>query len=1473
MSLCPRCKFENPAGFAFCGHCGAPLTQTQLPIGKPSQPSGLTGANFDHLRAYLPPQLVEALRFDPISPPLKLLEECLDHLTDLLAIIVTHLPVYLIERLFCQPVAGRADGQFLTGTLIFADISGFTAMSERLSHIGREGAEEITAIVNRYFRSMLAILRAHRGQLIKFGGDALLGLFLEPESTTRAVQAAMQMQATMSEFTQVSTSQGVFPLRMKVGVHKGRFFAAQLGTTEGMEYALLGKDVNRTAITESAAVAGQVLLDADTVQAISVPCRATPAPQNPAYLVVEEIASAPPHPTDPTDYDPLHRLPTLEPHLDDLQRAVAYLDAVTPYLPAGLLTRIVGSFSAGFTRTEAITLEGEHRLVSNLFANIHGLGEIVDRLGPGRESEIVSAINRYFTATANSIRRFGGTINKMDLYDQGDKLLAIFGAPVAHEDDAERAIRAALAIQHTIPEINHELSTQAGLADLRLAQRVGISTGYVFAGYVGTDWRHEYTVMGDEVNLAARLMSVARPGTILVSSDIRRKVQALFDLMPQGEVRLKGKSAPVPVFTVEKPRAVPEPLRGIKGMRSPLVGRGDEWERLLQAIARLRDGQGQIISVVGEAGLGKSRLIAELRQQCTGNDSPPPTLTWIEGRCLSYTEAVSFRLFQEIVQKIVGVQPDDSEAEAWSKLRAIWAEIQKTQRENSTFRFREEILPYIANFLNLSLPPAFQEKVRYLDAEALQRRTFVAIHSLLNTLATPERPLVIVMDDLQWIDQASTELLNYSMSLVETAPIMLILLYRPERSKRCWQIHERIHREFLHHALEILLQPLKPSDSQQLLTNLVNIEDWPSSVQNMILDRTEGNPLYVEEVIRTLIDDHILVQTPDERWQINQERVRDLESFTVPDTLQGVLMARLDRLEEPCRLASQLAAVIGRVFSFDILAHIVPENGAKLTLSLVRLQQHETIRETQRVPEIVYTFKHALMQEVCYRSLLARIRRFYHRQIAGYIEQYRSTGHRDVESNIPLIAHHAFAGCDWPRALKYQMLAGRQAQKLFANQEAIDHFQKALQSAQEIPAEKTIEQRCSIHTALGEVLITTSQYDTALNHLGEALNLSVAQGATDHQAIVCNQLARLYELRGEYSLAFEWIEQGLAALAGEENTIAAELLLRAGFINTRQGQYDLAFEQCQHGLRIAEGLGELSTLARAYNLLGHIARLRGQSTQAIEHFQHAFTLHRQAGDLHGQATMHNQIANAYFDMGQWQKAEDHYRQARSIFDQMGDLYLHAVITNNLGGIARNQGRLTEALMLYQDGLKTLERIGGSPWVLGVFHMNIGATLIRLDQLSEALQHLNICQDYYQQAQARDFLPEMHRYFAEVALRRDDLATALDHAEQALQLARTLDMRGEEGIAMRLLGEIALAQADLERAQKYLQDGLALLREIGDEYEAACSQLIEAKIALAMGNWEAADDALEQCTSVFQQLNASYDLELIESLRFTTRHID
>jgi class 3 adenylate cyclase/predicted ATPase len=1441
-SPCPRCGFENPPGFAFCGKCGMSLETTQE--------DRLTTTDLDRLRTYLPPSLIEALQFDRVSPPPRLLEECTTQLSELLKTIHTLLPPYLIEQVIQDPTPGKTGGQFVDGTLLFADISGFTAMSERLSRIGREGAEEITAIVNRYFSTMLSILRDHAGQLVKFGGDALLGLFPEPDSATRAVQAAQRMQAAMDDFDQTQTSQGVFALQMKVGVHKGRFFAAQLGTAQGsdrggrMEYALFGADVNATAATESAAVAGQILLDQATCKAITVPYQAVPASSNSPYIVIEKIASAP---TFSFSHSPVTS-PLPEHTVDGLRRAVERLDALTPYLPAGLLSRIVND-------PHAASLEGGYRPVAVLFANVHGLGEITDRLGPGQEGPIVTALNQYFIAMENSIQRFGGVINKIDLYDHGDKLMALFGAPVAHEDDGERAVRAALAMQEAMSDITCSLPTQTGISDLCLEQQIGISFGYVFAGYVGTSWRHEYTVMGDEVNLGARLMSVAESDSIVVSSDVRRKVQALFDLTPQGEVELKGKSAPTPIFSVVGPRAIPEPLRGLKGMRSPLVGRQAEWEQLLAAMNQLPLGRGQIVSVVGEAGLGKSRLVAELRQTCTTSEDLKD-IPWIEGRCLSYTESVSYRPFQEIVQKLFDIQPDDSEAEAWGKLR--------DGLENKIAPAEIEVtLPYLANFINLQVGEALQEKVRYLDAEALQRRTFLAINTLIEAQAS-ESPLVLALEDIHWIDQASLELLEHLIPLVNRAPLMFILLYRQERTKRCWQIHEKIAREFVHCATTISLRHLAPDDGQRLLTNLVGIERWPAKVRELILNRAEGNPLYIEEVIRSLIDDRTLVRDDSGQWHISNDL--KIETIIVPDTLQGVLMARLDRLDEPSRWTAQLASVIGRVFPFDVLTHIAPENGAKLDQTLVRLQQHETVRETQRIPELLYTFKHTMMQEVCYTSLLARVRRLYHRKVASYLETGRSAGRRDAESNVPLIAHHAFLGQDWPRALSYQLAAGQQAQKLFANHEAIDHLEKALESAEHLPSSETSAQRQAIHAALGELLTTTGQYEHALAHLDQALSLAAERNDQDARAHACRWLAQLHELRSEYAPAIEWIQQGLVALGGRDAAETAELLITAGLINTRQGDHDNALNQCQKSLQIAQQLGELTVLARAYNLLGHITLLRGASANAIEHFQQALDLYQRAGHIQRAAMVYNQIANAHFNLGQWQEAEPNYRHAREIFDQIGDVYNRVFADNNLGGIALNQGQLDEALDFYREALRALEQIGGSPYVMGALHMNLGHTFVRRGEIEAAYQHLYTSQDYYEQAQSRDFLSEMHRYFAEAALLTGDLSEAQAQGEQALALARELDMHGEEGCALHVLGRIATAQEEADEAERLLKESLSIGEEVGDEYEAARIRLSLARLYAAQGERQETLAMLDHCMQTFERLGAALDLAAAHALR-------
>jgi class 3 adenylate cyclase/tetratricopeptide (TPR) repeat protein len=1436
---CQQCGFESPDGFAFCGKCGRSLT---------AELSRLNLADLDHLRGYLPAPLIEALQYDLVSPPPHVLAQCLAHCKNLTETTLSHLPAYVAEQVIANPTPGQTGGKFVDGALLFADISGFTPMSERLSRIGREGAEEVTGIINRYFGVMLDILQAYGGQLVKFGGDALLSLFADPAGATRAALAAIRMQAAMADFTQVKTSQGIFPLRMKVGLRSGRFFAAQVGSAENMEYALWGRDVNAAALAEAAAEAGQICLDATTLAAIDLPCQA--ASIGPNYFNLSQVAED----SQRTFASrPMLSLPFSQadqPAVTDLRQAVRFLDALTPYLPAGLLPRLA--------QGQILGMEGEYRLVAVLFANVLGLSSLVDQLGPGHEREIVGILNRYFVAASDAIRRFGGVINKLDICDHGEKLLAFFGAPVAHEDDAERAVRAAQAMHQA-------------LASQSLSQKIGSSFGFVYAGYIGNAWRREYTVMGDEVNLAARLMSVTEMGNVTVSQAVQRKVQATFHLTGRGSVALKGKSAPVPAYTVNTPRAIPEPIRGLKGMTSPLVGREKEWAQLLAALQRAVAGRGQIVSITGEAGLGKSRLVAELKTFVTQakalgsvfdmgepNDVSlavsPHNARLIQVSCPSYSETSPYFPFRQILAQIFGLLADDDDSAAWSKLHQEGARWFAPE-------MRAEVLPYLGQLLGLPLGE-MAERVRHLDAEALQRRIFLAVRQVFAAYAAPEAPtLIVVMDDIHWIDQASQALLEFLLPLSDRLPLMWVLLYRPERTDASWQVHERIMREFAHCATWIALEPLTAESSLALLGNLVQESGWPFEIQAALIQRTEGNPLYMEEVLRAWMNGGALRQTGDGSWQLGQEA----DVAQVPDTLQGVMMSRLDRLDEPSRRSAQIASVVGRSVPFDVLMNVVPINSLNIGECLTHLQQLEVLLEEMRHPELVYSFRHGMMHQVCYGSLLMSARRAYHRKIAEYIENERLFGWHEAENQYTLIAYHAFAGQDWRRALRYQRLAGEQSQRAFANQEAIQHFQAALDSADHLPPDETQTSRLQIHAALGELLTTTGQYDQAEQHLRVALEIARACSDCQIETRACRWLARAYELRGDYSAAMEWITCGLAAASDETGIEITQLRLIAGLIHSRQGNLEQALTECQAALVTAEAHGELAALARAHLLRTQIDLQRGESRTAIANAQRALALYVEAGDLGGQATAHNQIANAYFNTGQWTDADHAYRQALTTFEQLGDVYNQAFANNNLGEIALNQGRYEDALAFYQAALQGVQRIGGSTYVLGVLHNNLGAAYIRLNKLEQAYAELDVSRSAFEQAQSRDILPELHRHLAEAAWAAHNSVKAEALAQRSLALARELEMQNEAAITLRLLGEISLAQNQTEVAKECIFESLRILDELGEEYQAARTRLALAHWLIVAGQIDAARQELTACQVIFTRLDAAPDSQAAQAL--------
>jgi tetratricopeptide (TPR) repeat protein len=531
------------------------------------------------------------------------------------------------------------------------------------------------------------------------------------------------------------------------------------------------------------------------------------------------------------------------------------------------------------------------------------------------------------------------------------------------------------------------------------------------------------------------------------------------------------------------------------------------------------------------------------------------------------------------------------------------------------------------------------------------------------------------------------------------------------------------------------------------------------------------------------------------------------------------------------------------------------------------LQEQEIVRESTRTPQLVYVFNHAMMQEVCYRSLLTRTRRVYHRRIAEYLSREEMIDRDEPESGYPFIAYHAFVGQDWPRALRYQMLAGLRAQKLFANEAAIDHFLKALQSAEWLPQDSVAGQRLQAECALGELLTTTGRYDAALEHLRQARSLAIQQHDQETEARACRWLARLYELRSEYSTAVEWIQKGMVVLEGRETVEMTQLLLIAGLINTRLGNYDIALDQCETSLRVAEKLGEVAVLARSYTLLGHLSRLRGASAMAVWYFQRGLDLYGIAGDINGQAIAHDLIATAEFHIGQWLEAERHYLRAHEIFALIGNKYSLALADNNLGGIALNQGRLDEALDFYRRALRSLEQMGESLYVQGALHVNLGHTFVRRGEAEAAYQHLQIAESYFEQAQTRDYwLPEMHRHFAEAAMLSDDLAGAEAQAQKALDLARELSMRNEEGNSLRVLGKIACVRDDHGKAERYLTESVGILLEIHDDYEWARSLLVLAQLRFAQGQVAKSSNALERCSPVLARLGARLEMAEVHALR-------
>lgn len=658
-------------------------------------------------------------------------------------------------------------------------------------------------------------------------------------------------------------------------------------------------------------------------------------------------------------------------------------------------------------------IQGERKPVTILFTDIVGSTTLAEKLDPEEWKEIVNGAHRRVSA---AVYRYEGTIAQL----LGDGVLAFFGAPVTHEDDPVRAVRAALEVQDAIHGYTEEL--RGYVDDFRM--RIGVNTGTVVIGNVGSDMHMEYLAIGDAVNLAARLQSVAQPGRVLISESTARLCRSAFELYPLGEIAVKGRAEPVKVFEVVGSKAVLSSGRGLEGVSSALVGRDRELILLNGALGRLMEGHGQIVTVLGEAGIGKSRLVEEAKQHIT---AAPTALQWLEGRALSYGQTSPFSMPSQLIRNDLGLAEADPEAKVKVALRrrlAAWP------GERSG-----EVSPYLARLMGLGLEGEAAQRLQGLDGETIKRQTILSLVEYFAQVAR-EKPTVLVFEDLHWADPSTLEALEELLRLTDRVPLMILMLMRGERDHRSWRIKLEAETNYEHRYTELYLKALSSDDSNRLLSQLLEVRDLPDSLRQLILERAEGNPFYLEEIVRSLVEQGAVTREGD-AWRTTDQILQ----VTIPDTLQGVLLARIDRLEEDVRRTLQMASVIGKSFLFRLLERIADAEH-QLDEHLAQLQRADLVREKTRRPELEYIFKHSLTQEAAYNSLLIERRREFHRKVGQALEQLFPERREEF---LGLLAHHFDAAGDLAKAIEYLIQAGDKERLGEEHTEAIASYRRALE--------------------------------------------------------------------------------------------------------------------------------------------------------------------------------------------------------------------------------------------------------------------------------------------------------------------------------------------------------------------------------------------------------------------------------------------
>ncbi|HEX6387042.1 MAG TPA: tetratricopeptide repeat protein, partial [Anaerolineae bacterium] len=1168
--------------------------------------------------------------------------------------LAAYIPATLVRRILTGALPTPGKPHSLRAATLFSDISGFTAMSEELASDGPRGAEELNRVLLVTFTAMIDVIHEMGGAVSHFYGDAMSVYFPETDgrAARRALACAQMMQQLMlTSFGRVVTSrprgkQAFFDLTIKIGVGYGTCQELVVGDPErALEFVLVGPAVDEAATAEKCARSGQVVASQAIMEQAGLAANA-PAAGNGYYL----LETAVPKP----DARPI--LTWADYSSAELARLA---EIVKPFIPPAISKRL---------QTAGLGALAEHRPVSSLFVEFDYV-EDEDESSAIETAEMGGQLHHYYQWASRVVARFGSTnarVNRILTGDKGNQLHIIFGAPIA-PDAPEQAIRCALALQRERP-------------DFISVQRIGLATGKVFAGPVGAADRCEYTIVGHIVNLSARLAQVCENGAVLTDSITADRVRQGIDIEALPPVQLKGRQTTMVPYRVLGERATTAQLQAyIDRWERPLVGREAELDMLLGAMDAALRGTGGMAALVGPTGVGKSRLLANgVRHWLEAGG------TGLVGVCHQHTTDTPFGPWRNVWRGFFGLRPDMSTG---AQVAAV------VERTRALVPDSGDEVGLWGEVLGLPIPQL--ANLAGLTAEVRQARLFALVRRCFQA-AMRAQPLLIIMEGLHWADQSSLILLDDLTRNLEEWPLFIALTFRSQ---------VEIPLEALNHpsCVPITVSDLSPSHARRLLQHLVGTAQLPLPVeQHLGLRDREGrdspvNPLFLEEALRVMLATGVL--ETNGRVRINEKLLGQVQ---IPDTIHGLLLARLDRLPPAGRDLLQVASVIGRQFALEPLNAITGRTSPDTLVNLLtQLSEAEMTRLVAADPEWVYLFQHAMTHEVAYESLPYARRQTLHAAMADWIQEHYSA---NLKPYHPVLAYHYSRAGIHERGLHYAMMAADEARDIFANKEAVELYTLAEDHLKALNEEEETYWETAVHLYLsrGEALRFLGDFNAAVADVERALQLSLELTTPVWIAKAYNLMAELRYRQARFDEAQKLAGKVIDDLGGQ---VPTDELARAyqwsGISASASGDHETALAHLQRAQSLCTATGNNARLARVLEAIAFVYFSQKQLEYALNAMESSVNLSREYSIPANVASALSNVALVQLQLGQAEEALKSLNEAIELVQDVSRNFLARFIGNR-AEILAYLGRFPQALTNFNEALDLYTAMDDEQGLLDVY---------------------------------------------------------------------------------------------------------------------------------------------------------------------------